>query len=58
MRLVEGLSSQEYENSSSPLTLVLGKDIAGNPGITDLMKMPHVLIAGTTGAGNRSVSMR
>ena len=51
VRLVEGLSSQEYENSSSPLTLVLGKDIAGNPAITDLMKMPHVLIAGTTGAG-------
>ena len=51
VRLVEGLSSQEYERSTSPLTLVLGKDIAGNPVITDLMKMPHVLIAGTTGSG-------
>lgn len=51
VRLVEGLSSQEYERSNSPLSLVLGKDIAGNAVITDLMKMPHVLIAGTTGSG-------
>ncbi len=51
VRLVEGLSSREYESNHSPLTLVLGKDIAGNPIITDLMKMPHVLIAGTTGSG-------
>ncbi len=51
VRLVEGLSSQEYERSSSPLTLVLGKDIAGNAAIADLIKMPHVLIAGTTGSG-------
>ncbi len=51
VRLVEGLSSREYEKSASPLTLVLGKDIAGNPAITDLMKMPHILIAGTTGSG-------
>jgi S-DNA-T family DNA segregation ATPase FtsK/SpoIIIE len=51
VRLVEGLSSQEYEKSSSPLTLVLGKDIAGNAVVTDLVKMPHVLIAGTTGSG-------
>ncbi len=51
VRLVEGLSSLEYEKSKSPLTLVLGKDIAGNAVIADLIKMPHVLIAGTTGAG-------
>jgi S-DNA-T family DNA segregation ATPase FtsK/SpoIIIE len=48
---VEGLSSQEYEQSNSPLTLVLGKDIAGSAVVTDLIKMPHVLIAGTTGSG-------
>ena len=51
VRLVEGLSSAEYEKSKSPLTLVLGKDIAGKPVITDLIKMPHILIAGTTGSG-------
>lgn len=51
VRLVEGLSSQEYDRSQSPLTLVLGKDIAGKAVVTDLGKMPHVLIAGTTGSG-------
>lgn len=51
VRLVEGLSARDYETNASPLTMVLGKDIAGNPIITDLMKMPHVLIAGTTGSG-------
>lgn len=51
VRLVEGLASPEFENSDSPLTLVLGKDIAGKPVTADLMKMPHILIAGTTGAG-------
>ena len=51
VRLVEGLSSQEYDKSASPLTLVLGKDIAGKAVVTDLGKMPHVLIAGTTGSG-------
>ena len=51
VRLVDGLSSREYENSPSPLTIVLGKDIAGNPVTSDLVKMPHVLIAGTTGSG-------
>lgn len=51
VRLVDGLSSVEYEKSASPLTLVLGKDIAGNAAIADLIKMPHVLIAGTTGSG-------
>ncbi len=51
VRLVEGLSSMEYASSASPLTLVLGKDIAGNPVVSDLARMPHVLIAGTTGSG-------
>ena len=51
VRLIEGLSSNEYESSDSPLTLVLGKDIAGNPVISDLSAMPHLLIAGTTGSG-------
>jgi len=49
--LVEGISSNEYNNSTSPLTLVLGKNIVGHTVIADLIKMPHVLIAGTTGAG-------
>ena len=51
VRLSEGLSSQAYEDVSSPLALALGKDIGGNPVITDLGKMPHLLIAGTTGSG-------
>jgi len=51
VRLVEGLSSAEFEKSSSPLTLILGKDIAGNAVTANLMKMPHILIAGTTGSG-------
>ena len=51
VRLVEGLASPEFEKSNSPLTLVLGKDIAGKAVVADLMKMPHILIAGTTGSG-------
>jgi len=51
VRLVEALSSQAYEESTSPLTLALGKDIAGSPVVTDLGRMPHLLIAGTTGSG-------
>jgi S-DNA-T family DNA segregation ATPase FtsK/SpoIIIE len=51
VRLTEVLSSQAYEESVSPLTLALGKDIAGSPVVTDLGKMPHLLIAGTTGSG-------
>ncbi len=51
VRLVEGLSSRAYEEANTPLALMLGKDISGNPVITDLCKMPHLLIAGTTGAG-------
>lgn len=49
--LREILESELFENSSSPLTLALGKDIVGNPFITDLKKLPHLLIAGTTGSG-------
>ena len=49
--LLEGLASEVYESSKSPLTLVLGKDISGQTVISDLCKMPHLLIAGTTGAG-------
>lgn len=51
VRLVEGLSSSQFEDMSSPLALVLGKDISGKTVIVDLAKMPHVLIAGTTGSG-------
>ncbi len=49
--LSEILRSRAYERSKSPLTLALGKDIGGNPVVADLGKMPHVLIAGTTGSG-------
>ena len=49
--LLEGLASEVYESSKSPLTLVLGKDISGQPVIDDLCKMPHLLVAGTTGSG-------
>lgn len=51
VRLCEILSSEAYEKSHSALTLVLGKDIAGQPTVADLAKMPHLLVAGTTGSG-------
>ncbi len=51
VRLREILSSQQYDNARSPITLALGKDIAGHPVIVDLAKMPHLLVAGTTGSG-------
>lgn len=51
VRLSEILSSDAYEKSNSPLTLVLGKDISGQPTVADLAKMPHLLVAGTTGSG-------
>ena len=47
----EGLSSDKFAQSQSPLTMVLGKDIAGEPVVVDLGKMPHLLVAGTTGSG-------
>ncbi len=49
--LGEILRSEEYDKSASPLTLALGKDIGGNSMVADLEKMPHLLIAGTTGSG-------
>ncbi|MDQ5911237.1 MAG: segregation ATPase FtsK/SpoIIIE, family, partial [Pseudomonadota bacterium] len=49
--LREVLESATYEQSTSPLTLVLGKDISGNPTVANLGKMPHLLVAGTTGSG-------
>ena len=51
VKLSEILSSQVYADMSSPLTLALGKDIAGNPVVADLARMPHLLVAGTTGSG-------
>ena len=49
--LGEILRSRTFEDFSSSLTIALGKDIAGNPIVADLQKMPHLLIAGTTGSG-------
>jgi len=49
--LREIFESKLFQESSSPLTMVLGKDIVGKPFITDLKKLPHLLIAGTTGSG-------
>ena len=51
VRLVELLSSTTYNDNASPLSLALGKDIAGKPVIVDLARMPHLLVAGTTGSG-------
>jgi S-DNA-T family DNA segregation ATPase FtsK/SpoIIIE len=51
VRLTEILSSQVYADLNSPLALALGKDIAGNPVVADLSRMPHLLVAGTTGSG-------
>ncbi|MFI0400333.1 MAG: DNA translocase FtsK [Thiolinea sp.] len=47
----EIIESRVYQKSVSPLTLALGKDIAGNPVVADLARMPHLLVAGTTGSG-------
>jgi S-DNA-T family DNA segregation ATPase FtsK/SpoIIIE len=54
--LGEILKSQAYEDLKSPLTLALGKDIGGAPMVADLARMPHLLIAGTTGSG-KSVAL-
>jgi len=51
IRLAEILGSQAYNQARSLLTMGLGKDIVGNPVLADLAKMPHVLVAGTTGSG-------
>ena len=49
--LKELLATDEFKKSEKPLTLALGKDIGGKPTFTDLAKMPHLLVAGTTGSG-------
>lgn len=54
--LREMIESPRYVQSRSPVSLVLGKDISGNPMVVDLAKMPHMLVAGTTGSG-KSVSL-
>lgn len=54
--LYEVLATKQYQNARSKLTLALGKDISGHPVIVDLAKMPHLLVAGTTGSG-KSVSL-
>jgi len=51
VKLSEILGSQTYHSSPSLVTMALGKDIAGNPVVADLAKMPHLLVAGTTGSG-------
>jgi len=56
VRLTEIVGSKPYHDMHSPLTLALGKDIAGNPVVVDLARMPHLLVAGTTGSG-KSVAL-
>jgi S-DNA-T family DNA segregation ATPase FtsK/SpoIIIE len=51
VRFSEVLLSKDYEDADSPVTLALGNDIAGDPVVTNLAKMPHLLVAGTTGSG-------
>jgi S-DNA-T family DNA segregation ATPase FtsK/SpoIIIE len=51
VRLSEILGSQVYNESASSLTMALGKDIAGKPMVADLARMPHCMVAGTTGSG-------
>jgi len=54
--LSEILQSEKFDRSASPLTLALGKSIGGNPEIADITRMPHILVAGTTGSG-KSVAL-
>jgi len=56
VRLSEILGSEAYHDLHSPLTLALGKDIGGHPVVADLARMPHLLVAGTTGSG-KSVTL-
>ena len=51
VRFLEIVNSRQYEECNSMLTLALGKDISGHPAVVDLGKMPHLLVAGTTGSG-------
>ena len=56
VQLADTIKSPQFENAKSPLTLALGKDISGEPVVADLARMPHLLVAGTTGAG-KSVAL-
>ena len=56
VKLIEILGSTVYNDNASMLTLALGKDIAGKPVVADLARMPHLLVAGTTGSG-KSVAL-
>ena len=56
VQLLDTLKSEAFESAKSPLTLALGKDISGTPMVADLARMPHLLVAGTTGAG-KSVAL-
>jgi S-DNA-T family DNA segregation ATPase FtsK/SpoIIIE len=51
VRLSEVINADVFQSSESPLTMVLGADISGKPVVVDLAKMPHLLVAGTTGSG-------
>lgn len=51
VRLSEVITCDSFQNNESPLTMVLGADISGKPVVVDLAKMPHLLVAGTTGSG-------
>ena len=51
VKMSEVLKSRAYDVSSSPLSIALGHDISGEPVVEDLAKMPHLLVAGTTGSG-------
>uniref|UniRef100_UPI00351520A6 DNA translocase FtsK n=1 Tax=Idiomarina sp. TaxID=1874361 RepID=UPI00351520A6 len=51
VQLGEVIHRDAFQNSQSPLTMILGKNIAGSPVVVDLAKMPHLLVAGTTGSG-------
>lgn len=56
VQLADTIKSRQFESAKAPLTLCLGKDISGEPVVADLAKMPHLLVAGTTGAG-KSVAL-
>ena len=51
VNLIEIIECDDFTNAASPLTMAIGKDIAGDPVVVDLGKMPHLLVAGTTGSG-------
>lgn len=51
IQLSQVLSAEEFDNAKSPISMALGHDIGGNPVVVDLAKMPHLLVAGTTGSG-------